>query len=148
MVTTVTRNSRSMRRKLLYYGELCIIVYSSELPIGDISHIPTPILNSCKDADVNPNEKGHSRRALAYAEGVRKKIRKQRKSLDSQLRDSRRRSRDRWPTVKQLYLNVSAKMTKFKKVAERSRDSRRRSRDRWPTVKQLFFDVSTKMGKF
>ena len=53
-------------------------------------------------------------------------------------------SRDRRPTVKQRFLDVSSDLGKvLKKVAERSRDSGRRSRDCRPTVKQRFFDVSS-----
>ena len=59
------------------------------------------------------------------------------------------RSRDRRPTVKQRFLDVSSDLGKFwKKSAERSRDSGRRSRDRRPTVKQRFLDVSSDLGKF
>ena len=59
------------------------------------------------------------------------------------------RSRDRRPTVKQRFLDVSSNLgTILKKVAERSRDSGRRSRDRRPTVKQRFLDVSSDLGKF
>ena len=63
------------------------------------------------------------------------------------------RSRDRRPTVKQRFLDVSSRLEIFfdkksakairekilKKVAERSRDSGRRSRDRRLTVKQRFW---------
>ena len=63
--------------------------------------------------------------------------------------DSGWRSRDRRPTVKQPFLDVSIKMAKFgKKVAGRSADSRRRSRDRRLIVKQHYFDVTAKMAKF
>ena len=60
------------------------------------------------------------------------------KKVAERSRDNRRRSRDPWLTVEQLYFDVSAKMEKIlKKVAKRSRDSCRRSPDRRPTVKQL-----------
>ena len=52
-------------------------------------------------------------REMRIVGGVRKKIRKRRESLNSQLRDSRRRSRDRWPTVQQLYFDVSTNIAKF-----------------------------------
>ena len=58
-------------------------------------------------------------------------------------RDSGRRSRDRWMTVKQRFLTFQAFGNFLKKVTERSRDSGRRSRDRRPTVKQRFLDVSS-----
>ena len=60
-------------------------------------------------------------------------------------RDSGRRSRDRRPTVKQRFLDVSSNLGGkiSKKVAERSRNSGQRSRDRRPTVKQRFLDVSS-----
>ena len=71
------------------------------------------------------------------------------KKVAERSRDSRRRSRDRRPTVKQIFLDVSSQMAKlFKKVAERSRDSRRRSRDRRPTVEQLLLDVSSQTATF
>ena len=56
--------------------------------------------------------------------------------------DSGWRSRDRRPTVKQPFLDVSIKMAKFgKKVAGRSGDRRL-------TVKLFYVDVSAKMAKF
>ena len=62
------------------------------------------------------------------------------KKVAERSRDSGRRSRDRWPTVKQRFLDVSSDLGNIlKKVAERSRDSGRRSRDRRPTVKQRSF---------
>ena len=62
------------------------------------------------------------------------------KKVAERSRDSGRRSRDRRPTVKQRFLDVSMKLEIFlKKVAERSRDSGRRSRDRRLTVKQRFW---------
>ena len=71
------------------------------------------------------------------------------KKVAERSHDSGRRSRDRRPTVKQLFSDVSSNSEKIlKKVAERSRDSRRRSRDRRPTVKQQLFDVSSKSEKF
>ena len=71
------------------------------------------------------------------------------KKVVERSRDSGRRSRDRRPTVKQRFLDVSSDLEKFwKKIAERSRDSGRRSRDRRPTVKQRFSDVSSDLGKF
>ena len=95
------------------------------------------------------------------------------KKVAERSRDSGRRSRDRRPTVKQRFLDVSSDLKILKKVAERSRDSGRRpsadcqttffgrfkqfdcrffgrsrdsgrrSRDRRPTVKQRFLDVSS-----
>ena len=56
-------------------------------------------------------------------------------------------SRDRRLTVKLFYVDVSAKMAKFKKSCW-TVDSGWRSRDRWPTIKQPFLDVSIKMAKF
>ena len=53
-------------------------------------------------------------------------------------RDSGRRSRDRWMTVKQRFLTFQAIRKNFEKSHWRSRDSGRRSRDRWMTVKQRF----------
>ena len=62
------------------------------------------------------------------------------KKVTERSRDSGRRSRDRRPTVKERFSNVSSNKEKFwKKVAERSRDSGWRSRDRRPTVKQRFW---------
>ena len=53
-------------------------------------------------------------------------------------RDSGRRSRDRWMTVKQRFLDVSSNSEKFWRSHSRSRDSGWRSRDRCMTVKQRF----------
>ena len=73
----------------------------------------------------------------------RTKLWKQWKALNSELRDSGRWSRDRWPTVKQHFVDVSSNLEKiWKKVTERSPGSGRRSRDRRPTVKQPILDVS------
>ena len=70
------------------------------------------------------------------------------KKVAERSRDSGRRSRDRWPTVKQRFFDVLNNSENFRKVAERSRDSGRKSRDRRLTVKQRFFDVSSLFGKF
>ena len=71
------------------------------------------------------------------------------KKVAERSRDSGQRSRDRRPTVKQRFLDVSSNFGKIlEKVAERSRDSGRRSRDRRLTVKQRFLDVSSNLGKF
>ena len=71
------------------------------------------------------------------------------KKVAERSRDSGRRSRDRRPTVKQRFLDVSSDWEIFlKKVAERSRDSGWWSRDCRPTVKQRFIDVSSDLGKF
>ena len=45
------------------------------------------------------------------------------KNVAERSRDSGRRSRDRRPTVKQRFLDVSSDLGKFEKVAERSRDN-------------------------
>ena len=65
------------------------------------------------------------------------------KKVAERSRDSGRRSRDRWMTVKQRFLTFQAIRKIFEKSHWRSRDSGRRSRDRWMTVKQRFLDVSS-----
>ena len=61
------------------------------------------------------------------------------KKVAERSRDSGRRSRDRWPTVKQRFFG---RFKQFGKIFEKSRwtviDSGRRSRDRRPTVKNVF----------
>ena len=55
----------------------------------------------------------------------------------------------RWPTVKQLFFDVSTKMAKFwKKSLNGHATVVGWSRDRRLTVKQFYFDVSAKMAKF
>ena len=73
------------------------------------------------------------------------------KKVAERSRDSGRRSRDRRPTVKQRFLDVSSDLGKlFQAIWENFEKSRwtvtrqwLRSRDRRPTVKQRFLDVSS-----
>ena len=82
------------------------------------------------------------------------KLREQWKALNSELRDSGRRSRDRRPDCKTTFLDVSNHLEEhaiekfFEKVTERTRDIGRRSRDRRPTVKQRVLEVSSNKEKF
>ena len=70
------------------------------------------------------------------------------KKVAERSRDSGRRSRDRRPTVKQRFLDVSSDLGKFEKSRWTVTRQWLRSRDRRPTVKQRFLDVSSDLGKF
>ena len=65
------------------------------------------------------------------------------KKVAERSRDSGRRSRDRRPTVKQRFLDVSSNFGKFWKSRWTVTRQWLRSRDCRPTVKQRFLDVSS-----